>query len=154
VLAFSADEVERILTHGPWPPPPESPAVRDPGNALSGRTEAVALGRRLFFERRLSPAGVSCAHCHQPGKEFADSLARSRGVAELDRNAPSLWNAVHERWQGWDGAADSLWSQAIRTLLDAREMASSAEHLQAELVRQPALAAAWRRLFGQDVRAQ
>jgi len=154
LLAFSADEVERILTYGPWPPPPESPRVPDPGNALSGRPEAVALGRRLFFERRLSPAGVSCAHCHQPGKDFADGLPRSRGVAELDRNAPSLWNAVHERWQGWDGAADSLWSQAIRTMLDAREMASSPEHLQAELARQPALAAAWRRLFGQDVRAQ
>lgn len=154
MLAFSADEVQRILSHGPWPPPPERPPVRDPGNALSGRSEAVALGQRLFFERRLSPVGVSCAHCHQPGKDFADGLARSRGVGELDRNAPSLWNAVHERWQGWDGAADSLWSQAIRPLLDPREMASSAEHLQAELARQPALATAWQRLFGQPVRAQ
>lgn len=154
LLAFSAEEVERILSHGPWPPQPSSSPVRDPGNALTGRPEAVALGQRLFFERRLSPAGVSCAHCHQPEKEFADGRARSRGVAELDRNAPSLWNAVHERWQGWDGAADSLWSQAIRPLLDPREMASSAEHLQAELAREPALAAGWRRVFGQEVRAQ
>ena len=152
--AFTAEETERILSHGPWPPQPVGTPVRDPGNALSGRPDAVALGRRLFFERRLSPAGVSCAHCHLPGKDFADGLARSRGVAELDRNAPSLWNAVHERWQGWDGAADSLWSQAIRPLLDPREMASSAERLQAELARQPALAAGWRRVFGQEVRAQ
>jgi len=154
LLAFTAEETERILSHGPWPPQPGGTPVRDPGNALVGRPEAVALGQRLFFERRLSPAGVSCAHCHQPGKDFADGLARSRGVAELDRNAPSLWNAVHERWQGWDGAADSLWSQAIRPLLDPREMASSAEHLRAELARQPALAAGWRRVFGQEVRAQ
>jgi hypothetical protein len=75
-------------------------------------------------------------------------------VAELDRNAPSLWNAVHERWQGWDGAADSLWSQAIRPLLDPREMASSPEHLQAQMLRQPALAAAWRRVFGRELRRE
>ncbi|MFM8769413.1 MAG: cytochrome-c peroxidase, partial [Rubrivivax sp.] len=83
-----------------------------------------------------------------------DGRARSVGVAELDRNAPTLLDAAHERWLGWDGAADSLWGQSIRPLLDAREMASSAEHLQAELARQPALAAAWWRVFGQEVRAQ
>lgn len=150
LLAFTADETERILTHGPWPPAP----VRDPGNALSGRREAVALGKRLFSDPRLSPAGVSCAHCHRAARDFADGLARSRGVAELDRNAPSLWNAVHERWQGWDGAADSLWSQAIRPLLDPREMASSPAHLQAALARRPADLAAWRRVFGRDLRAE
>jgi len=150
LLAFSADETERILSHGPWPPAP----VRDAGNALSGRPEAVALGQRLFFDRRLSPAGVSCAHCHRPARDFADGLARSRGVNELDRNAPSLWNAVHERWQGWDGAADSLWAQAIRPLLDPREMASSPAHLQAALARRPADAAAWRRVFGRDLGAE
>ena len=158
VLAFSAEEIGRILSHGPWPPTPaHAPAhapARDPGNALSGRPQAVALGQRLFFERRLSPAGVSCAHCHRPEQDFADGLARSRGVAELDRNAPSLWNAVHERWQGWDGAADSLWSQAIRPLLDPREMASSPEHLQAQMLRQPAVTSAWRRVFGRELRTE
>jgi len=154
VLAFTVEETERILAHGPWPPQPASSFARDPGNAMSGRREAITLGQRLFNDPRLSPAGVSCAHCHQPGKDFADGLVRSRGVAELDRNAPSLWNAVHERWQGWDGAADSLWSQAIRPLLDAREMASTPEHLQAELARRPADRAAWRRLFGRDLQRE
>lgn len=158
VLAFSAEQIGRILSHGPWPPTPAQASAyapaRDPGNALSGRPQAVALGQRLFFERRLSPEGVSCAHCHRPEQDFADGLARSRGVAELDRNAPSLWNAVHERWQGWDGAADSLWSQAIRPLLDPREMASSPEHLQAQMLRQPAMAAAWRRVFGRELRTE
>lgn len=148
LLAFTPDEIERIVALGPWPPAP----ARDPGNALSGRPDAQAFGRRLYADRRLSPAGVSCAHCHRPQQDFSDGRARSRGKAELDRNAPSLWNAVHERWQGWDGAADSLWAQAIRPLLDPREMASSPRHLQALLQSRTADAAAWKRVFGRNVR--
>ena len=150
VMNFTQEEIDRILSHGPWPPAP----VRDPGNALSHRPEAIALGRRLFFDARLSPAGVSCAHCHRPQQDFADGRARSRGVADLDRNAPTLWNAVHERWQGWDGAADSLWSQAIRPLLDPREMASNPEHLRATLMRRPADAATWQRVFRRALHAE
>jgi len=144
-------EVQRIVRHGPWPPPP----ARDAGNAQSGRPAAVALGQRLFFEPRLSAGGeVSCATCHVPALAFADGRARSAGLAPLDRNAPSLWNAVHERWLGWDGAADSLWSQAIRPLLDAREMASSAAHLQAAIRSDGELACRWRKAFGRDVGAR
>jgi cytochrome c peroxidase len=150
LLGFTPEEVERIVAFGPWPPA----AARDPGNALSGRPEAVAFGRRLFSDRRLSPAGVSCAHCHRPQRDFTDGRARSRGQAELDRNATSLWNAVHERWQGWDGAADSLWAQAIRPLLDPREMASNPRHLKALLQSRPTDAAAWQRVFGRDVRQE
>jgi len=150
VLDFTPEELQRIQSHGPWP----LPLPRDAGNALSGRTEAQALGRALFFERGLSPAGVSCAHCHDPARAFTDGRARSVGVAELDRNAPTLLDAAHERWLGWDGAADSLWGQSIRPLLDAREMASSPAHLKRTVASQPPLAAAWRRTFGQDAVTQ
>src|SRR5580704_11578497 len=35
--------------------------------------EAVALGRRLFYEAKLSAdSSLSCATCHNPGKGFAD----------------------------------------------------------------------------------
>jgi cytochrome c peroxidase len=147
LLDFTPDEVRRIASHGPWPPP----AARDPGNALAGRPAAAALGRALFFDPRLSPGGqVACVTCHVPTLAFADGRRRSEGLAPLDRNAPSLWNAVHQRWMGWDGAADSLWSQAIRPLLDPREMASSGEHLRERIAADPSLAAAWRRVFDRD----
>lgn len=119
---FSADEQRRILSHGPWPPP----RARDPGNAQSGRREAIALGRALFFEVRLSSNDIlACATCHEPDLAFADGRSRSLGRGLLDRNSPSLWNAVHERWQGWDGAADSLWSQSIRPIQHPKEMNAS-----------------------------
>ncbi|HEY6512191.1 MAG TPA: cytochrome c peroxidase [Burkholderiaceae bacterium] len=142
---FSAEEKRRILAHGPWPPP----AAHDAGNALSGQREAIALGRALFFDVRLSSHDhFACATCHQPALAFADGQRRSLGRGLLDRNAPSLWNAVHERWYGWDGAADSLWSQAIRPILDAREMSATPSQVHALLADDAELACRYRRTFG------
>jgi cytochrome c peroxidase len=58
-----------------------------------------------------------------------------------------LWNAVHERWYGWDGAADSLWSQAIRPILDTREMAADAGHVRATIAADAELACRYRSAF-------
>ena len=142
---FSDDEQRRVLAHGPWPPP----RAHDAGNAQSGRRGAIALGERLFFEERLSGHDhVSCATCHQPLRAFTDGRRRSIGRGLLDRNAPSLWNAVHERWYGWDGAADSLWSQAIRPILDPREMDASAAQVRELLASDAELACRYRQTFG------
>jgi cytochrome c peroxidase len=147
---FSAEERARILAHGPWPPP----AASDPGNRFANRPDTIALGQRLFFDQALSPDGrLSCASCHLPGHAFADGRARSQGRVTLERNAPSLWNSVHERWWGWDGAADSLWSQAIRPLLDPRELASHPAHLRRLLQEQPELRCRWQRSFGMPLPA-
>ncbi len=137
LLDFSQRERSSILSHGPWPPAP----ARDPGNALSAQPAAIALGQLLFFDRRLSADGrLSCASCHLPAQAFTDRQARSIGRQALERNAPSLWNAGHQRWYGWDGATDSLWSQAIGPLTDPREIGSSAEHVQHLLASDPELA--------------
>ena len=142
---LTAVERARILAHGPWPPPP----ARDPGNALAGRPEAVSLGRQLFFDPRLSPDGrLACASCHLPPLAFGDGRPRAHGRAALERNAPSLWNAVHQRWWNWDGSADSLWSQAIGPLTDPRELGSHGRHLRATVVADFDLACRWRRVFG------
>ena len=62
-LDFTEAETRAILRHGPWP----APWSPDPTNRVSGQSEAIALGERLFFEPRLSPGGkVLCATCHAP----------------------------------------------------------------------------------------
>lgn len=144
-VPFSADEQRRILAHGPWPPP----RAHDPGNAQSGRREAITLGQALFFEVRLSSNDIfACATCHEPALAFADGRSRSLGRGLLERNAPSLWNAVHERWQGWDGAADSLWSQSIRPILHPKEMNASAAQVREFVAGERELACRYRRSFG------
>jgi cytochrome c peroxidase len=123
---FSAQELNTIQSHGPWPPP----EARDPSNRVSGKPEAIAFGEKLFFEPRLSGTGsVLCATCHAPFKAFQDARARGFGLEDVDRNTPSVINARFYRWYGWDGAHDSLWSQSLRPLLDAREMRASPAHV-------------------------
>jgi len=128
VSQFTQEEIAKILQHGPWPPPPQ----RDPSNRVSAKREAIALGEKLFFEPRLSGTGsVLCATCHVPFRAFQDSRPRAFGLQEVDRNTPTVLNVRFYRWYGWDGAHDSLWSQSIRPLLDAREMNASAAHVAA-----------------------
>jgi len=147
LLDFSPAERQRILQHGPWPPPP----ARDPGNPVAGQPAAIELGRRLFFDARLSPDGaLACAGCHVPSLAFADGRPRSTGREVLARNAPSLWNAVHQRWYGWDGATDSLWSQAIGPLTHPQEMAGGGAHLRRLAQGDPALACRYRSVFGNE----
>jgi cytochrome c peroxidase len=123
---FTESEVRAVLRHGPWPPPLKA----DPSNRLSGQADAIAFGRRLFFEPRLSgPGSVLCATCHAPGKAFQDGKPRAFGLAQVDRNTPTLLNVRFSRWFGWDGGHDSLWSQSVRPLLESREMAATPAHI-------------------------
>jgi cytochrome c peroxidase len=153
LLDFSPDERARILAHGPWPPA----TAGDPGNAMSGRPAAIALGRRLFSEPRLSAGAVlACASCHLPQRDFSDGRPRALGRtrpdgpadAPLDRHTPSLMNAAQQRWWGWDGAFDSLWSQALHPLLAPQEMAGEPPRIAALLRTDATLACLWQRAHG------
>ncbi|WP_298726717.1 cytochrome c peroxidase [uncultured Ferrovibrio sp.] len=142
--AWTEAEREQILSFGPWPPE----AARDSSNRLSGNPAAIALGAALFSETRLSPGGIACISCHQPQKGWGDGLARSKGMQQLDRNAPSVMNAHLSRWFGWDGASDSLWAASIRPILDEREMASSAERVAATIRSDAALTCQFEKVAG------
>jgi cytochrome c peroxidase len=142
---FTEVEIRAILAHGPWP----APASSDPSNRVSGKREAIHLGERLFFDRRLSGNGAfSCGTCHVPERNWTDNRTRGAATTEVDRNTPTLMNVRLGRWFGWGGAADSLWSQSIRPILDARELAASPRHV-AQLVRNDdQIACRYRRSFG------
>jgi cytochrome c peroxidase len=142
---WSEEEVRAIGAHGPWPPP----ATLDPSNRVSGRPAAIALGERLFNDARLSGDGtMSCATCHQAELNWSDGRARARARVELDRRTPSLWNVGQGHWFGWDGAADSLWAQSLRPIIDGREMAGSTGRVAALLRGDPTLSCFYRRAFG------
>ena len=143
-VAFSAAERAAILAQGPWP----SPQRPDPSNRYSGNADAIALGRRLFFDTRLSIDGrQSCATCHDPERSFADGKARSLGRALVDRNAIALANLRLNRWFGWAGAADSLWAQSIHPIVDEKELGLTAEQLRERLSSDPAFTVAYTHLF-------
>ncbi|MEO5861550.1 MAG: cytochrome c peroxidase, partial [Burkholderiales bacterium] len=90
--------------------------------------EKVALGKKLFMDRRLSPNNtLSCAMCHVPEQGFTQNeLATSVGFEgkSVRRNAPTLLNvALHDSFQR-DGAKTSLEAQVWGPLLAANEMAN------------------------------
>lgn len=146
LLDFTPDERAAIVSHGPWPPPP----LRDPANALEGRPAAIAFGRRLFHDRRLSADGrVACASCHVPARGFNDRRATAAArQGEGPRNTPTLWDVAQQRWFGWGGGTDSLWAASMVPMLTTGEMASTVPALAARVRAAPDLAAGWRRAHG------
>jgi cytochrome c peroxidase len=85
----------------------------------------VALGKRLFFETRLSVDGkVSCSTCHDPDRAFTDGKQVAEGVRGQrgTRNSPTLLNVIFNTGQFWDGRVDSLEDQATLPLINPVEM--------------------------------
>jgi cytochrome c peroxidase len=90
--------------------------------------EKIALGRKLFFDRRLSFNGtMSCAMCHVPEQGFtSNELATALGVEgrSLRRNAPTVLNVAYHPVLFHDGREHSLEQQVWGPLLAANEMAN------------------------------
>lgn len=106
----------------------------------------IALGRRLFHDRRLSRDGsIACVTCHDPARAFADGRVVAVGVDKLagQRNVPTIINRAYGKSSFWDGRAASLEEQVVQPLLDPREMASTPEAVLAMLRRD----ASYRRHF-------
>ena len=108
-------------------PPLGLPAVPYPAdNPVTVRK--VALGRKLFFDRRLSLNDtVSCAMCHIPQQGFtSNELATAVGFEgrSMRRNAPSLYNVAYHRRLFHDGREHNLEQQIWGPLLAANEMAN------------------------------
>ncbi|WP_018267743.1 cytochrome-c peroxidase [Methylosinus sp. LW4] len=84
----------------------------------SATSAQAELGRRLFFENRVSADGnVSCSHCHLPEKQGADGLPKSFGVlGKLNpRNAPTIFNAALQFKAHWRGDRESIEDQAEKS---------------------------------------
>ncbi|WP_426992335.1 cytochrome c peroxidase [Methylomonas sp. CM2] len=88
----------------------------------------IALGRKLFFDRRLSLNNTfSCAICHIPEQGFANNeMATAVGVEgrSVRRNAPSLYNVGYAQLLFHDGRENTLEQQSWGPLLAHNEMAN------------------------------
>jgi len=94
----------------------------DPSNAYEARQDAAALGKKLFFDQRLSANGrISCASCHSPEQQFQDGRPLGIGIATGKRRTMPVAESGRGAWQFWDGRKDSLWSQALGPMEDAAE---------------------------------
>jgi cytochrome c peroxidase len=98
--------------------------------------EKVSLGRKLFFDRRLSRDGsISCASCHDPNRAFSSPFPVSIGVGghQGRRNAPALINRGYGRAFFWDGRMTSLEEQVLKPIQDPNEMDLTLEQASARV---------------------
>ena len=119
--------------------------------------EKIALGRRLFFDQRLSADGtISCASCHKPELGFADGRPVAEGIGGQrgTRNSMSLLNVIYNTAQFWDGRADTLEEQALQPLTNPVEMGNrSLEEVLGRLRTDRDYRDLFQRAFGREIDA-
>lgn len=132
------------------PLPAEAPAPKtNPTTAAK-----VHLGRRLFFDTRLSGDNkMSCATCHLPEKAFADGRARSPGAGGklLTRHTQSVLNVGFFDSYFWDGRAKTLEQQALAPITSPEEMNQDLDALEKELADDPRYVREFQEVFGKPV---
>ncbi len=127
-------------------PIPMSPALA----GIAASAPKVELGKMLYFDPRVSAShAISCNSCHNVGLGGADAQETSIGHhwQRGGRNAPTVFNAVFNTAQFWDGRAKDLEAQAGGPMLNPIEMASPKEHVSEQLAAIPGYVSAFRAAF-------
>ena len=125
--------------------------VRPIAESLPVDAKKVALGMALYHDTRLSVDNtVSCASCHGLNTAGVDNKQFSVGVEGQmgGVNAPTVYNAVYNFVQFWDGRAVTLADQAAGPPVNPVEMASpSFDAIIAKLKRDPKMVRAFRECY-------
>ncbi len=113
-----------LLAHARKPQLGLPPLPTPENNPLTA--EKIALGRQLFFDRRLSLNNtLSCAMCHVPAQGFTShELETAVGIEgrSVRRNTPSVLNSGYLTRLFHDGRDDTLEQQVWGPLLARNEM--------------------------------
>ncbi len=134
------------------PPLPKHLAGQGPPKAPADNKttpEKVALGKSLFFDKRLSKSGtMSCESCHLPEKGWTDGLPLSKkddGTLNT-RHSPTLFNAAYADDLYWDGRAAGLEKQVLAAW--KAQMGADPDAEAKELAGIPGYAKAFEKAFG------
>jgi cytochrome c peroxidase len=97
--------------------------------ATTVSAEIIELGRKLYYDPRLSSTGkVSCNTCHPLANYGSTQTPVSTGILGRKglRNAPTTYNAAGHFVQMWDGRSPSVEKQALMPLENKDEMGMTA----------------------------
>lgn len=131
------------------PIPTQPPKLKN--NPLT--PEKIELGRMLWFEPRLSSSQIlSCNSCHNLAMGGDDNQETSigHGWQAGPRNSPTVFNAVLNVAQFWDGRAADLNEQAKGPIQASVEMNNQPERVLETLRSMPAYVAHFKRAFPQE----
>lgn len=113
----------------------------------------VELGKKLFFDPRLSKSGfISCNSCHNLSMGGTDNLKTSIGHQwnQGPINAPTVLNSSLNLAQFWDGRAKDLQAQAAGPIDNPGEMGSTHDLAVEVLQSIPTYVADFKKSFGSD----
>ena len=144
--ALAADDLMTAAQAQFKPIPATAPAL--PGNPAT--PAKLLLGKMLYFDPRLSAShAISCNSCHNIGLGGVDAQETSIGHRwqRGGRNAPTVFNAVFNTAQFWDGRAKDLEAQAGGPVVNPIEMASPIAHVAEQLAATPGYFTAFKTAF-------
>lgn len=129
--------------------------VDDPKNPIT--SSKVALGKKLYFEPRLSKSGlISCNTCHNLGMGGVDGLAAAIGhkwrANPHHLNSPTVYNSVLNKVQFWDGRSPHLEDQAQGPIQAGPEMAAPKELVVKRVTSMPAYIDEFRTVYGKSTK--
>lgn len=143
LVAIPADQAElrKLIDH--------------PTNKLT--PEKIELGKKLYFDPRLSKSGlISCNFCHNLGEGGDDGVSAAIGHGWTANphhlNSPTVYNAVFAQKQFWDGRSPDLEDQAKGPTLAPPEMAATKEHIEKVVNSMPEYVAEFKKAYGKNAK--
>jgi len=129
--------------------------LTDPDNTITEKK--VALGKKLYFEPRLSKSGIiSCNTCHNLGLGGVDGVSAAVGHQWTPNphhlNSPTVYNAVFFKAQFWDGRSPHLEDQAQGPMQATPEMAAAPSLVVERINSIPAYVEEFKAVYGKDVK--
>lgn len=125
-----------------------------PVSSINPQTpEKIELGKKLFFDRRLSGDGtMSCVTCHMPDQGFSDGQAISLSYPTTMnwRNSPTLINVAFSKYLFHDGRAESLEDQALFPMMSSFEMNQNLDFLEEEIRAVEEYRLEFKKVFGSE----
>ncbi len=111
--------------------------------------EKIALGRKLFYDTRLSTSGsVSCASCHNPDLAFTDGRVTPPG---LERNSPTLNYVAYQRGFFYDKRAGSLEGQIVSVVVNEKEFHTDLDNFAKRTAADPAYVLDFRNAYATEI---
>ncbi len=158
LLLNAADLTDKATKAGLKAIPTDKAALAkliDPNKTITA--EKVELGKKLYFEPRLSKSGIiSCNTCHNLGLGGVDGVPAAVGhhwtANPHHLNSPTVYNAVFFSAQFWDGRSPNLENQAQGPMQAAPEMAAPPSLVEERVNSIPAYVEEFKKAYGKDVK--
>ncbi|WP_407919954.1 cytochrome-c peroxidase [Campylobacter sp. US33a] len=160
ICANAADLIQEAKDYGLAPLPKDQKGIdlilkENQIKASKFSEQKVELGKKLYFEPRLSKSGlISCNTCHNLGLGGADGISAAVGhkwtANPHHLNSPTVYNSVLNSAQFWDGRAGTLADQAKGPIEAEPEMATPAKLAVEKISSLPEYVQEFQKIYGKE----